>query len=146
MLLSFTYLLFISFFFLPFFPYSSSSIGCSICLMISFELMYLWKLVSFMKNVFLHWYKWHSNLTCLCLYICLLTWLTVLHSFQPLCCVQPSPSDWRVICCPLLATPGFAVTDRGSLKPVSVIPPVTPGMLVPGNIHTHVHYITPVPC
>ena len=44
MLLSLTYLLFILFLFLAFFPYSSSSIRCSTCLMVSFELMYPWKL------------------------------------------------------------------------------------------------------
>lgn len=144
MLLSFTYLLFTLFFFLPFlFEFLHK--------MLNLFDDFLWAYVSvktrvsFMKNVFLHWYKWHSNLTCLCLYICLPTWLTV-HGFQPLCCVHPSPSDWRVTCCPLLATHGFAVTDRGSLKSVSVIPPVTPGLVVPGNIHTHVLYITPVPC
>lgn len=146
MLLSFTYLLFISFFFLPFFPYSSSSIGCSICL-ISFEFMYLWKLEYRLWRMY---FCTDINGTatspaCVCTFVCS-PGLLFFTAFSHCAVFSHPPATGASSAAPSLGTPGCAVTDRGSLKLVSVIPLVTPGLLVPGNIHTHVHYITPVPC
>ena len=94
--------LFYSFF--PFFPYSSSSIDARSVYVLQAYVSVKTR-VSFVKNVFLRWYKWHSNFTCLCLYIYLLTWFTALHSS-----LHPSPRDQHLTCCPLLAIPSYAVT------------------------------------